>query len=380
MKIKIVTAAVLGLLATSTFAAPTIYGEIDASVDYLPEKNATIGNKDVWEISSNSSFIGIKGDEKLTDRLSAVYAAEWGLSADGDTTDWTQRNRFVGLKDSKLGTVKIGKHDTPVKQLSSVVDTFNNYVGNKADIGGIFSGENRIDNTVIYESPAVKLLDGAFKFNALLATGESSGIKATSGGAKVAGRGLGDAWSASVTYENPLLVAGIGYDKAIPSNFLGRGFLNASDPDVGTTIDPITSKRIYASSVFAAANTVRAIGRLNPLEGLALKALYQTSEVEKAEGNAAGSENIDDAQGWLIGAEYNIPQAKNWTVKGQYSQNDTSFKNNTADFKAKQVIAGADYAFSKQVKTYGYAGYLTLEQADKKDKQPVAGLGLEFKF
>ena len=36
--------------------------------------------------------------------------------------------------------------------------------------------------------------------------------------------------------------------------------------------------------------------------------------------------------------------------------------------------------FSKQVKTYGYAGYLTLEQADKKDKQPVGGLGLEFKF
>ena len=38
MKIKIVTATVLGLLATTTFAAPTIYGEIDASVDYLPEK------------------------------------------------------------------------------------------------------------------------------------------------------------------------------------------------------------------------------------------------------------------------------------------------------------------------------------------------------
>ena len=33
MKIKIVTAAVFGLLATTTFAAPTIYGEIDASVD-----------------------------------------------------------------------------------------------------------------------------------------------------------------------------------------------------------------------------------------------------------------------------------------------------------------------------------------------------------
>lgn len=368
MKIKIVTAAVLSLLATTTFAAPTFYGEIDASVDYLPEKNATKSNKDVWEISSNSSFVGLKGDEKLTERLSAVYGIEWGFSADGDSSDWTQRNRFVGLKDAQLGTLKIGKHDTPVKQLSSVVDTFNNYVANKADIGGIFTGENRIDNVLVYESPAVQLLDGAFKVNALLATGESSGIKATSGGAKVAGRGLGDAWSASVTYDNPLLVAGIGYDKAIPSNFLGRGFLNAAEP------------AITGGSLFAAANTVRAIGKVTPLEGLALKALYQSSEVEKAEGNAAGSENIDDAQGWLVGAEYNLPQAKNWTVKGQYSQNDTSFKNNTADFKAKQVIAGADYAFNKQVKTYGYAGYLTLEQASKKDKQPVAGLGLEFKF
>ncbi|MFM6906529.1 MAG: porin, partial [Acinetobacter tjernbergiae] len=325
MKIKIVTAAVLGLLATSTFAAPTIYGEIDASVDYLPEKNAKTANRDVWEISSNSSFIGIKGDEKLTDRLSAVYAAEWGLSADGDSTDWTQRNRFVGLKDSQLGTIKIGVHDTPVKQLSSVVDTFNNYVANKADVNGIFTGENRISNVVVYESPAVKVpvLDGAIKVNALLATGEATGIDNSKAGvAKVDGRGLGDSWSASASFESRLLVAGIGYDKAIPSNFLGRGILNASD------------KAITGSSLFAAANTVRVIGRLNPVEGLALKALYQTSEVEKALGNAAGSENIDDAQGWLLGAEYNIPQAKSWTVKGQYSQNDTSFKNNTADFKA----------------------------------------------
>ena len=86
MKLKLVTAAVLGLLATTTFAAPTLYGEIDASIDYLPEKNATKANKDVVEISSNSSLIGVKGDEKLTDRLSAVYGIEWGLSADGDST------------------------------------------------------------------------------------------------------------------------------------------------------------------------------------------------------------------------------------------------------------------------------------------------------
>lgn len=40
---------------------------------------------------------------------------------------------------------------------------------------------------------------------------------------KTAGHGLGDAWSASVAYESPAVIAGIAYDKAIPSNFLGRG-------------------------------------------------------------------------------------------------------------------------------------------------------------
>ncbi|MCH7337485.1 porin [Acinetobacter sp. NIPH 2699] len=374
MKLNLLGFAMLSILTTTTFAAPTLYGEIDASVDYLPEKNATKSNKDVWEISSNSSFIGIKGDEKLTERLNAVYGIEWSFNADGDGSDWAQRNRFVGLKDAQFGTIKIGKHDTPVKQLSSTVDIFNNYVGNKADIGGIFAGENRIDNVVIYESPAVKLLQGAFKLNALLATGESAGIKQSSGGAKVAGRGLGDAWSATVTYENPLWVAGLGYDKAIPSTFTGRGLLNAAEPN------------ITGGSIFAAANTVRAIGRVNPMDGLFLKALLQSSEVEErsyaddATKWATKAKNIDNAKGWLVGAEYTLPAAKNWTIKGQYSQNTTRFKDNTDDFEAKQIIAGADYAFNKQVKTYGYAGYLTLEQASQKDKQPVAGLGLEFKF
>ncbi|WP_151981478.1 porin [Acinetobacter guerrae] len=369
MKTKIALAFALSFIAGTSFAAPTLYGEIDTSLDYLPERNATKSDSDVWELSSNSSYLGIKGEEKLTERLSAVYLAEWAFNADGDGTDWAQRNRFVGLKDNVFGTLKIGKHDTPVKQLSSVVDTFNNYVANKADITGIFTGENRVDNVVVYESPALNLPNGQIKINALLATGEGSGIKSSSGGVKAAGGGLGDAWSASAVYDNKIVVAGIGYDKAIPSTFLGRGFLNASEPEIS------------GGSLLAAANTIRAIGRINLLDNnLALKALYQSSEVERVAGNAVGSEKIDDANGWLIGAEYNFPNAKNWTVKGQYSQNNTSFKTNVSDFEAEQIIAGLDYAFSKQFRTYGYAGYLTLEQADKKDKQPVGGIGLEFKF
>ncbi|MGE8558008.1 MAG: porin [Acinetobacter sp.] len=377
MKTKIAAAIALSVLAGSTFAAPTFYGEIDASIDYLPEDNANTSDKDVVEVSSNSSFIGLKGEEKLNDRLSAVYTIEWGLSADGDSTDWTTRNRFVGLKDAQFGTLKVGAHDTPLKQLSSPVDSFNNYVANKADVTGIMTGETRVSNVVVYESPAIALPTGAIKVNALLASGEDSGIAKGNGASKTAGRGLGDAWSASVVYDSPVVVAGIAYDKAIPGNFLGRGFVNATEPEV------------TGGSLLAAANTVRAIGRVNLLNNaLALKALYQTSEVEETTNADNGTSatwltairNIDDSQGWLVGAEYNIPTAKAWTVKAQYSQNTTTFNNATADLEAKQIFAGADYAFNKQVKAYGYAGYLTLEQGDFETKQPVIGTGLEYKF
>jgi len=39
MKTKLATAIALSLLAGTTFAAPTFYGEIDVTADYLPEDN-----------------------------------------------------------------------------------------------------------------------------------------------------------------------------------------------------------------------------------------------------------------------------------------------------------------------------------------------------
>jgi len=149
---------------------------------------------------------------------------------------------------------------------------------------------------------------------------------------------------------------------------LGHGLLNAKDTE--TNVD----------EVFAAGNTLRLIGRITPVEGLMIKALYQTSEVENKLGNDEAAANIDDSNGWLIGAEYKVPNYANWTVKAQYSQNSTSFKTEQADFDAQQILLGLDYAFNKQVKVYGYTGYSTFEQADAKDKQPVVGTGLEFKF
>jgi len=385
MKTKLATAIALSLLAGTTFAAPTFYGEIDLSVDHVQADNKNgVEDRHITDLNSNNSFLGLKGDEKLTDRLSALYQAEFTFYGDEGSNSsndvFVPRNILIGLKDEKIGVLKVGKIDTPVKQLSSVVDTFNNYVANNADVAGIMAGENRIDNVLVYETPAFQLGEGKLEGKLQLATGEGNDtINSTKGGYTVAGRGLGDSWSSSVVYSDKTFVAGLGYDKAIPSRFLGRGFLNADNTA------PLLGQDVTASrNVIAEANTIRAIGRINLDNGLSLRALYQNSDIENASAsptaNQAAAATIDDAQAWLIGAEYNLPNAKNWTVKGQYSYSDVTFNNASPDFEVNQILAGVDYAFSKQVKVYGTAGYLTVEQGSDEDKQILVGTGFEYKF
>ncbi|ENU99173.1 porin [Acinetobacter variabilis] len=388
MKTKLATAIALSLLAGTTFAAPTFYGEIDLSLDHVQADNKNgVEDRHITDLNSNNSFLGLKGDEKLTDRLSALYQAEFTFYSDEGSNSsndvFVPRNILIGLKDEKLGALKVGKIDTPVKQLSAVVDTFNNYVANNADVNGIMAGENRIDNVLVYETPAFNVGEGKVEAKLQLATGEGNDtIKATKGGSTVAGRGLGDSWSSSVVYSDKTFVAGLGYDKAIPSRLLSRGFLN-SDYDANDTVNDGQAVE-EARNILAETDTVRAIGRINLDNGLSLRALYQVSEIANANVSAAAQvetvENIDDAQAWLIGAEYNLPNAKNWTVKGQYSQNTVAFNDATPDFEAKQILAGVDYAFSKQVKVYGTAGYLTIEQGSDEDKQLLVGTGFEYKF
>ncbi|WPC35605.1 porin [Acinetobacter sp. YWS30-1] len=390
MKTKLATAIALSLLAGTTFAAPTFYGEIDLSLDHVQADNKNgVEDRHITDLNSNNSFLGLKGDEKLTDRLSALYQAEFTFYSDEGSNSsndvFVPRNILIGLKDEKLGALKVGKIDTPVKQLSAVVDTFNNYVANNADVNGIMAGENRIDNVLVYETPAFNVGEGKVEAKLQLATGEGNDtIKATKGGSTVAGRGLGDSWSSSVVYSDKTFVAGLGYDKAIPSRLLARGFLNADSRDVGER-----------SNFTTELNTLRAIGRVNLDNGLSIRGLYQVSDVENADASVpvnvtvegvttniapTFARNIDDAQAWLIGAEYNLPNAKKWTVKGQYSYSDVTFNNATPDFEAKQILAGVDYALSKQVKVYGTAGYLTIEQGSDEDNQLLVGTGVEYKF
>lgn len=131
MKQKLMAVAVAGALAAPALAfaqASTvqIYGYVNAEYGFaksLPESTAT----NSWDgLNSPGSFLGFKGEEKLSGGLSAFFQCETDLGflkgdSGGGTAHlatqggWCSRNSALGLKGG-FGSVYIGSWDSPTKR------------------------------------------------------------------------------------------------------------------------------------------------------------------------------------------------------------------------------------------------------------------------
>ncbi|MGB0899399.1 MAG: porin [Psychrobium sp.] len=144
---KTAVALATGLILANTAVAGEkvkVYGKV----------NATLQSDDTGErttdIKSNASRIGVKGGVKLDGNLSAIYQVEWQVNVAQDGEDnFKARSQWVGLKGD-FGTVMLGRNDTAMKKSQGKVDLFNDY---NADIKNLFSGDNRLDDTLTYISP-----------------------------------------------------------------------------------------------------------------------------------------------------------------------------------------------------------------------------------
>lgn len=381
MQTKLATAIALSLSTMTAYAnLPTVYGTLDVSTDYVDAKDKTANGKaSETYVNSNSSFVGLKGDLELTENLSAIYQIDWTIYADGDNTDFANRTRYAGLKHKQFGTIKVGQQDTALKSLSGMVDSFNARAASRLDVDGIMGGDNRLSNAIVYETPNIKAGEGNFKVTGVFTTGEGRGKVNTNGGTNyVSSKGFGNSLSTSVVYTHPQFLVGVAYDKAIPTAFIPQRTFSL----VNSTIQGADKTDGYA-----AANTIRVVGRAKVTDALTVQGLYQVSEVEdkpihdNLQTRANKAENIDQSQAFLAAVEYNLPQKKEITLKAQYSQNVTDFKNGDKDFEARQAAVGIDYAFNKQVKVYGQYAFQQFEQGSTTDKEAnILGVGMEYKF
>ncbi len=205
-------ALVAGPMLAAQAAAPTLYGHFHMSSDNIDNNNAKYGY-----ISSNSTRIGVKGDEDLGGGLKAIYQVEGGiLAVDTGVAGMgnTLRNSYLGLAGSSWGAVKVGRYDSPFKELGRKLDNFNEELG---DMRNVLSGstsaasayDNRLNNMIRYESPNMSGLT----VNVAHSSNDASSLTAEGpGGSGKSNNNLGVNWSSG-----PIFVGAayqkLGYNK-----------------------------------------------------------------------------------------------------------------------------------------------------------------------
>lgn len=200
--------------ATQLFAdTPTLPGTTQAFGDDRLDRSIaqTFANSSERRsrVSSNNSYIGLKGSEDISSDLSAIWQWEFAVAFDmqntGDfsATDaqgtQSKRNTFAGLKSKSMGTLTLGLQDTPLKTSTGKLDVFGNTLGDYRTIIGAVGGSVRAQNSVLYTSPSM----AGFTIKALHGFGDEAGSNvATNNGGEDP-----RIWSLSGTYENgPIFV------------------------------------------------------------------------------------------------------------------------------------------------------------------------------
>lgn len=321
MNKKLIMAAIGAALAAGPMmaaqAAPTVYGHIHESLDSydnggsgVNQSGGAVGDTSKGLLNSNSSRFGIKGDEDLGGGLKAIYQMESGAFA-ADTGSGglggTLRNTFIGFSDSTWGTVKFGRHDAPVKDLSRKVDPFNEQIGDMRNVIGYTAFDNRVSNMVRYDSPTFSGFQGALLYNA---SENNSNARYTSG---------------KVTWTGGPFFAGLGYEV---HKFHDDALKDESD--------------------------MRLSGKWNITPEFFIGALYDSVS------NLDGEDNIDGSA-WSVNGGYKIA---NNLLKAQYSK--AKSPDNTDNFGASIWAIGVDHSFSKTTMVY-----VDYSKADNEDNQNI---------
>ncbi len=308
MNKKLLTLAVGAALAAGMSVAQAevaVYGKAHVSVD-VQDNDAPTNSVEETFISDNSSRFGIRASEDLGGGLKALAQWEIGARTDTNTGLSTNRNSFLGLASDALGTIRVGKYDTPYKDIGRKADLFNERIGDSRNLIGLGSTDGdfdaRVSNAVRYDTPSFGGLQAAVLYSA-------------DEGAPIAAAGTDpNRWmSASVSYTGGPLFAAVGYEE---HNTLGENE---------------TGIRVGAGFKSGA---------------LTVNALYEMLEdVRGAAGN--------DWDNYGIGAAFKFGSA---TAKAQYYISEETDAGNDG---AELMAVGLDYAFSKTV-----TGYVAYAQAD----------------
>ena len=249
----IVVALAAAAFSTSALADTgnvSIYGKADLSFDVISTGSsaAAVAGATKNNVSSNVSKLGFKGSEGLGEGLTAVWQIEQQINMDDTGGNFGTRNTFLGLKSDSMGTVLMGRHDTPYKLSTRSLDVFSDSIAdNRALMGGVTSPttvdsafaafDGRQPNVLAYITPSLNGFTGAIAY-VNLAEANTTSAQAKSNALSLMGSYKADALYAALGYEEHKLSSilgtkesawklGVGYD----IDALGLGFVYEKTDD-----------------------------------------------------------------------------------------------------------------------------------------------------
>jgi general bacterial porin, GBP family len=325
MKKSLVAVAVLGALSgiASAQSAVTIYGIADAGI--VNERGGKNGS--VTKLTNgvaSTSRLGFRGTEDLGGGLSAIFVLEAGVKLDtgeGDSALFG-RQAYVGMKNTDLGALTLGRQYTPYYVTFAVADPFSTgLAGSAKNLLPAVGNNTRASNTILYTSPNFTGFSGEVAYS----LGEQSGSNS-------AGRQFG----AALAYANGPLNVRLGY--------------NNKNTDVtaaaATTASPAASNRISTNTLLAANynfNVVKAYAAFGIDKG------PKSAELPNATnpyGTAVAPTASDDSRELLLGVA--MPFGASTVLASYIRKDDRTFRNQDAD----QWALGYTYDMSKRTKLY----------------------------
>lgn len=323
--IMAVAAATVAPAAYADSANVTIYGGVDLALTLTDNGTSAAGvsGTRATQVSSQVSKIGFKGSENLGDGLSAIWQIEQQINVDnptqaGGTATWATRNSFVGLKSDRIGTVMLGRSDTPYKLATRRLDVFSDSIAdNRTLLGGGTSAtgagfhDARPNNIIAYVSPNWS------------GFGVSLAYVAGAEGATLASETKGKAISASATYSDGPLFASLGYQTF----------------KFGTAPGTITGAADTKTDAWK-------IGVGYKIDALQLNAVY-----EKTSDNlGVNGADLRGRNTYYLAGKYAI--SKNNAIKLAYTRAGKQAGSAGRDTAASQISVGYDHSLSKRTSLY----------------------------
>ncbi|WP_454765147.1 porin [Cupriavidus campinensis] len=342
MKMKLFAAAVAAMAAGGAYAqsSVTLYGVVDAGIEYQNHQPGVSGSHDVVRVTSGNmsgSRWGLRGVEDLGGGLKGVFVLESGFNVDTGTSGQSGRlfgrQAFVGLQ-SNYGTLSLGRHQTPFYDFGLAFDPMaisTNYSITGQD-GGFAS---RADNSLKYIGKFGGLTASLLYSTGANTVGTANAYQGT-GGEVPGSYKTGREYSASLIYAGGPFSVGVIFDET-----------NLGNPTGGVGVDT-TRAKIQRASV----GGTYAFGPAKVFAGYRYAHGLDNGRLAGGTSTINGVTTIANVSNlYWLGMGYQLTPALSLTGAAYYQD----FRSSGAD--PWSFVASADYAFSKRTDAYFNVAY-----------------------